>query len=115
MVTSTSAPASAETLDLRGRKGLVVGIANEHSLAWSSAQHFRNAGAELALTYLNEKAKPFVEPLANELAAPIFLPCDVLSPGQLEAVSSPLGPNGAVLTSFFTPSLGHARRTYTGD
>lgn len=86
MVTSTHAPASTETLDLRGRKGLVVGIANEHSLAWSSAQHFRNAGAELALTYLNEKAKPFVEPLANELAAPIFLPCDVLSPGQLEAV-----------------------------
>ena len=75
-----------ESLDLAGRKGLVVGIANEHSLAWSAAQHFRNAGAELAITYLNDKAKPFVEPLARQLSASIFLPCNVSEPGQLEAV-----------------------------
>jgi enoyl-[acyl-carrier protein] reductase I len=55
-----------ESLDLAGRKGLVVGITNEHSLAWLAAQHFRNAGAELAITYLNDKAKPFVEPLARQ-------------------------------------------------
>ena len=75
-----------EILDLGGRKGLVVGIANEHSLAWSAAQHFRNAGAELAITYLNDKAKGFVEPLARQVEAPIFVPCDVTVPGQLEAV-----------------------------
>lgn len=75
-----------EVLDLAGRKGLIVGIANEHSLAWSAAEHFRNAGAELAVTYLNDKAKPFVEPLAQALSAPIFLPCNVATPGQLEAV-----------------------------
>ena len=75
-----------ETIDLRGRKGLVVGIANEHSLAWSAAQHFRNAGADLAITHLNDKAKRFVEPLARQVEAPIFLPCDVTAPGQLEAV-----------------------------
>lgn len=75
-----------EVLDLTGRKGLVVGIANEHSLAWAAAQHFRSAGAELAITYLNDKAKPYIEPLARELAAPIFLPCDVAVAGQLEAV-----------------------------
>lgn len=75
-----------EQIDLNRRKGLVLGIANEHSLAWSAAQHFRNAGADLAVTYLNEKAKPFVEPLAREVAAPIFLSCNVAVPGQLETI-----------------------------
>jgi enoyl-[acyl-carrier protein] reductase I len=75
-----------EILDLKDRKGLVIGIANEDSLAWSAAQHFRNAGADLAVTYLNDKAKPFVEPLAQEIESPIFLPCNVMEPGQLEAV-----------------------------
>lgn len=86
MITPARSATSTVTLDLGGRKGLVVGIANEHSLAWSAAQQFRSAGAELAVTYLNEKAKPFVEPLAGELGAPICLPCDVSTPGQLEAV-----------------------------
>jgi enoyl-[acyl-carrier protein] reductase I len=75
-----------EVLDLSGRKGLVVGVANEHSLAWAAAQHFRNAGAELALTYLNDKAKPYVEPLARQVSSEIFLPCNLEVPGQLEAV-----------------------------
>ncbi len=75
-----------EILDLKDRKGLVIGIANEHSLAWSAAQHFRNAGADLAITHLNDRAKPFVEPLAKEVESPIFLPCNVMEPGQLEAV-----------------------------
>jgi len=75
-----------EVVDLKGRKGLVVGIANEHSLAWSAAQHFRNAGADLAITYLNDKAKPFVEPLARTAGATLVLPCDVAEPGQLETV-----------------------------
>ena len=75
-----------ETLDLNGRKGLVVGIANEDSLAWWAAKHFREAGAELAITYLNDKAKPHIEPLARRLAAPVFLPCDMSRPGEIEAV-----------------------------
>lgn len=75
-----------ESLSLNGRKGLVVGIANEHSLAWSAAQYFDNAGAELAVTYLDEKARAFVEPLARRLTSPILLPCNVSQPGQLESV-----------------------------
>lgn len=75
-----------EVIDLNGRKGLVIGIANEHSIAWSAAQHFRNAGADLAITYLNDKARPFVEPLAQSVGATLVLPCDVSEPGQLEAV-----------------------------
>jgi enoyl-[acyl-carrier-protein] reductase (NADH) len=51
-----------EALDLVGRNGLVVGIANEHSLAWAAAQDFRNAGAELGITYRNDKAKSLAMP-----------------------------------------------------
>lgn len=71
---------------LSGKKGLVLGIANEYSLAYGCAKAFRALGAELAVTYLNLKAKPFVEPLAKEVEAPIFLPVDVREPQQLEAV-----------------------------
>src|SRR5512142_3222475 len=73
-------------VSLEGKKGLVVGIANADSLAYGCALAFRRLGAELAVTYLNDKARPHVEPLAQELQAPIFLPCDVREPGQLEAV-----------------------------
>jgi enoyl-[acyl-carrier protein] reductase I len=71
---------------LAGRKALVVGVANEHSIAWGCANAFRSLGADLAITYLNEKARPHVEPLAKALDAPIVLPLDVEQPGQLEAV-----------------------------
>jgi len=71
---------------LSGRKALVIGIANESSIAYGCAKAFRELGADVAITYLNEKAKRFVEPLAQELASPIFLPLDVSMPGQLEAV-----------------------------
>jgi len=71
---------------LKGCRALVVGVANEHSIAWGCAKAFRELGADLAITYLNEKARPYVEPLARELAAPLFLPLDVSIDGQLEAV-----------------------------
>lgn len=72
--------------DLSGKKGLIVGIANEHSLAYGCARHFRAAGADLAITYLNAKSEPFVVPLAQDLQSEIVMPCDVMTPGQLEAV-----------------------------
>lgn len=71
---------------LEGKRGLVVGIANDHSIAWGCARAFRALGAELAVTYLNEKAKKYVEPLSQALEAPIFMPLDMREPGQLEAV-----------------------------
>jgi enoyl-[acyl-carrier protein] reductase I len=76
---------------LSGRKGLVVGIANEDSIAWGCARVLRELGAELAVTWLNEKARPHVEPLAQSLEAPIFLPLDVEQPGQMEAVFAAIG------------------------
>jgi enoyl-[acyl-carrier protein] reductase I len=71
---------------LEGKKGLIVGIANEQSIAWGCAKAFRGLGAELAVTYLNEKAKKYVEPLARELEASIMMPLDVRSSGEMEVV-----------------------------
>jgi enoyl-[acyl-carrier protein] reductase I len=71
---------------LEGKQGLIVGIANDQSIAWGCAKAFRALGAQVAVTYLNEKAKKFVDPLARELAAPILMPLDVRIPGQMEAV-----------------------------
>jgi enoyl-[acyl-carrier protein] reductase I len=71
---------------LQGKRGLVVGIANDQSIAWGCAKAFRALGSEVAITYLNDKAKKFVEPLARKLNAPIFMPMDVSVPGQLELV-----------------------------
>lgn len=76
---------------LQGRKALVVGVANDSSIAYGCAQAFRELGADLAITYLNEKARPHVEPLAEALEAPIFMPLDVGVPGQLEAVFDRIG------------------------
>src|ERR1700759_2390428 len=71
---------------LSGHKALVVGIANDMSIAYGCAKAFRVAGADLAVTWLNEKARPYVQPLADELEASIAMPLDVEAPGQLEAV-----------------------------
>lgn len=71
---------------LDGKKGLIVGIANADSIAWGCAKAAREAGAELAITYLNDKARPHVEPLAREAGAELFLPLDVEQPGAAAAV-----------------------------
>jgi enoyl-[acyl-carrier protein] reductase I len=71
---------------LEGKKGLIVGIANDQSIAWGCAKAFRAFGAELAVTYLNDKAKKYVEPLARALEAPILMPLNVNTPGEMEAV-----------------------------
>ena len=71
---------------LSGRKALVVGIANDNSIAYGCAQAFAELGANLAVTYLNEKSRRYVEPLAKNVGAEIFMPLDVAKPGELEAV-----------------------------
>src|SRR3979409_490445 len=77
---------AVKTKLLEGKRGLIVGIANGDSIAWGCAKAFRALGAEVAVTYLNDKAKKYVEPLARELDAPIMMPLDVRTPGQMEAV-----------------------------
>jgi enoyl-[acyl-carrier protein] reductase I len=77
---------AVESKVLHGKRALVLGIANEQSIAYGCARVFRQLGADLAVTYLNEKARPHVEPLARELGATILVPCDVGRSGELEAV-----------------------------
>lgn len=71
---------------LKGKRGLVVGVANDHSIAFGCAAKLRAFGAEVALTYLNEKSKTYVEPLAKQIDADLLLPLDVTQPGQVQAV-----------------------------
>jgi enoyl-[acyl-carrier protein] reductase I len=79
-------PESVPGLALSGHKALIVGVANEHSIAYGCAKAFRTVGADLAITWLNDKARPYVEPLAEALQAEITAPLDVSVPGELEAV-----------------------------
>jgi len=78
---------------LKDMKVLITGIANEHSIAFGCAKAFRELGADLALTYLNEKAKPFVEPLARSLESPIFMPLDVSKPAEMEQLFAAIRKN----------------------
>ena len=73
-------------MSLKGKKGLFIGIANEQSIAYGCAKSFRAKGPDLAVTYLNAKAEPYVRPLAERLECPIIVFCDVREAGQLEAV-----------------------------
>ncbi|CAM2890953.1 enoyl-ACP reductase FabI [Legionella anisa] len=67
---------------MKGTKGLLVGVANEHSIAWGCAKVLYEAGAELAITYQNDKTKPYVQPLAEQVLSPIFMPFDVMDESQ---------------------------------
>lgn len=71
---------------LSGKKILIVGIANNQSIAYGCAKAMHEAGASLAITYLNEKAKPHVEPIATEFGAELFMPLDVTNPTQQQAL-----------------------------
>ena len=98
---------------LKGRKGLIVGIANDQSIAWGCAKAFRALGADLAVTYLNEKAKKHVEPLARELEAPIFMPLDVgIRRTDWRPCSSELKRNGGSSTFSFIRSRSRPRRPF---
>ena len=94
---------------LRGKRGLIVGLANEHSIAFGCAAKLRAFGAELALTYLNERAADFVRPLADEIKASLLLPLDVEKPGELDAVFSAIAESWGRL-DFLVHSIAFAPR-----
>jgi len=71
---------------LKGRRGLVIGVANADSIAYGCAVKLRAFGADIALTYLNDKAKQYVAPLAEKIDAAMLLPLDVTRPGEMQAV-----------------------------
>ena len=76
---------------LAGHKSLIVGIANDQSIAYGCAEAFRASGADLAITWLNDKARPHVEPLGQALGAEIMAPLNVENEGELEAVFEEIG------------------------
>jgi enoyl-[acyl-carrier protein] reductase I len=92
---------------LAGKKGLIIGIANEHSIAYGCAKVFREAGAELAVTYYNNETEPYVRPLAEALGCPIVLSCDVAVPSQLEAIFAAIRTQWGRL-DFALHSIGYA-------
>ncbi len=71
---------------MAGKRGLVLGIANNRSIAWGIARAARNAGAELAFTYQGDALKKRVDPLAAELGAHVVGHCDVTDPATIDAV-----------------------------
>lgn len=71
---------------LKGKKGLVIGIGNDQSIAWACADAMHQAGATLGATWLNDKARPHVEPLLQSVNAEIQMPLDVRDDAQLQAV-----------------------------
>src|SRR3954453_596128 len=76
---------------LTGKKALIVGVANEHSIAWGCAAAMRKAGADIAMTYLNDRAKPHVETLARQVEASLFMPLEVREPAQADALFESIG------------------------
>jgi len=70
---------------LAGKRALIVGVATDRSIAWGIAQAMHREGAQLAFTYLNDKMKERVEPLATSLGARLILPLDVTVDGQIDA------------------------------
>jgi enoyl-[acyl-carrier protein] reductase I len=71
---------------LKGKKALVTGIANDQSIAWGCAKAFSALGADVAITYLNEKTRKYIDPLTKEVKPSIYMPLDVQKPGEMEAV-----------------------------
>jgi enoyl-[acyl-carrier protein] reductase I len=76
---------NTDSFSLAGKKGLILGLANEHSIAWGCAQLARRQGAEVVASCLNEKARPFIEPL-TAVAGIDLQTCNVEQPGELQAL-----------------------------
>lgn len=93
--TSTVAASEAPLIDLRGKKALVTGIANNRSIAWGIAQQLHAAGAEIGVTYLplNDKVEGKVRSLAEPLEPSLFQPCDVTKPEEIAALTEHIKDN----------------------
>ena len=100
---------------LGGKRGLIVGIANENSIAWGCARAFRALGTDLAVTYLNEKARKYVQPLADALEAEIVMPLDVTRPDRWRACSIASARSGVRSTLSCIPSRFRRRRRFRAE
>jgi enoyl-[acyl-carrier protein] reductase I len=101
-------------INLTNKKGLVTGIANEHSIAYGCAEQFREANAELATTFLNAKAGPFMRPLALQLKSPLIFPCDVQKEEEIIALFAVIEKKWGKL-DFMLHSMAFAPKTALED
>ena len=100
-------------IDLAGKKGIIFGVANHRSIAWAIAQVLHSAGAQLALTYQNERLKRRVSELAETLGSATLLECDVADDGQIESLFSEIGQRFGTL-DFLIHSVAYANRDDLG-
>ncbi|KTD35059.1 enoyl-ACP reductase [Legionella nautarum] len=101
-------------INLKNKQGLVTGIANEHSIAYGCAEQFGLSNAELAITFLNAKAEPYVRPLALQLKSPIILPCDVRKEEEIIALFTAIEKTWGKL-DFLLHSMAFAPKTALDD
>ena len=94
---------------MQGKRGLIMGVANDHSIAWGIAKTLHAHGAELAFTYQGEGLGKRVRPLAESLKSELVLPCDVEDIDSVDAVFATLKEKWGELDSSFTPSVSPTR------
>ncbi len=100
-------------IDLAGKKGIVFGVANDRSIAWAIARILHNAGAELALTYQNERLRDRVARLAETLEGAPIMECDAGDDAQIDAVFQDVGRRFGSL-DFLVHSIAYANREDLG-
>ena len=79
---------------MKGKRGVILGVANNRSIAWGIAKACHDAGAEIALTWQGDALKKRVEPLAREIGGILLGHCDVTDPATIDAVFAELGKDG---------------------
>ena len=94
---------------MKGKRGLIMGVANDHSIAWGIAQKLSGQGAKLAFTYQGEAFGRRVKPLAERLGSSCILPCDVEDSASIASVFETLGKEWGGSTSSSTPSASPTR------
>ena len=90
---------------VKGKKGLIMGVANERSIAWGISQKLAGAGAELAFTYLGDALKKRVVPLAKSLNSEFTLSCNVENKDEIVKLFEDIKKNGEKLILLFMQSL----------
>ncbi len=94
---------------MEGKRGLIVGVANDRSIAWGIAKSLHREGAELAFTYLNESLEKRVRPLAQSVGSSMVLPCDVGSDDDIKSVFETLRKEWGSL-DFLVHSVAYANK-----
>ena len=100
-------------VDLKGKKGIVLGVANERSIAWGIASILAQAGATLAITYQGERLQERVSRLADSLDGALVLPCDATDDGQIAELFRRIGSEFGSI-SFLVHSIAYANREDLG-